>query len=458
MPMSRFKKIIQLELNELSVDIIRELCAEGELPNFKHLLTQWYPRTTTSEEEYELIEPWIQWVTAHTGKAFADHQVFRLGDLSNLQHQQTWEVLSDQGLSCCVIGSMNSTRGSMNKGFFLPDPWGSEEDVYPADLKPLWNFIRLNVQDHNQKVTIFRYAKALASIAKQRLPPVFLAKLAYQVTAQKLTLQPTWKLAALFDEFLFALFEKQLRKEHCFCTLFLNSVAHYQHHYWRNHNQGIFNSEIRSPGIHADDDPVRYGYQVFDELLGRVIKLAHRDTLVVVASGLSQVPYVLKENEGGLCYYRLMNHATFLQALEINFLEVKPLMSRDWLVYFEDDTSAEHYSLILKSLTVDAASLFNVSRHAAHSVFVETRFSSPAGSHTRVHDPIRKKDAMFGDHFALTAIKSGHHRGEGLFFSSAKVFADDTSTDFPLTRLHDLVVKNFSDVASLDKSPTLEKS
>ena len=457
--MNRFKKVIQLELNELSIDVIREMCAAGELPNFNHLLAQWHRRTTTSEEKYELIEPWIQWVTAHTGKSFAAHQVFRLGDLSHLRYQQTWEVLSEQGLSCCVIGSMNTTRGSMDKGFFLPDPWGNEEDVYPPDLRPLWNFIRLNVRDHNQKGTVSKYAKAIISIIRQWLPLPFLMKLATQVVSQKLSLQPTWKLASLFDEFLFAIFEKQLRQGHSFYTIFLNSVAHYQHHYWRNHNPGIFNSEIQSPGISTDDDPVRYGYQVYDKLLGRVMNLADSDTLIVVASGLSQVPYVAKEDSGGLCYYRLIDHAAFLEAMEINHKKIKPLMSRDWLVYFEDESSAEHYLLILKNLITNGTPLFNVSKHSSHSVFVETNFADPIDPLTCIYDPARRKQVVFGTHFMLTAIKSGHHRSEGLFFSSARVFANDRSTHFPLSRLHDLTVSNFLEsTTSPNDSLTLERN
>jgi len=35
---------------------------------------------TLSEEVYEHIEPWIQWVSVHTGKSYAEHKVFRLGD------------------------------------------------------------------------------------------------------------------------------------------------------------------------------------------------------------------------------------------------------------------------------------------------------------------------------------------------------------------------------------------
>ena len=38
---------------------------------------------TRSEQEYELLEPWIQWVSIYTGKTAKEHGVFRLGDIVN---------------------------------------------------------------------------------------------------------------------------------------------------------------------------------------------------------------------------------------------------------------------------------------------------------------------------------------------------------------------------------------
>ena len=50
-----------------------EAYAESEnLENFRWLLNGCRRWHTRAEEDYEKLEPWIQWVTAHTGKTFAE--------------------------------------------------------------------------------------------------------------------------------------------------------------------------------------------------------------------------------------------------------------------------------------------------------------------------------------------------------------------------------------------------
>ena len=53
---------------------------------------------TSSEIEYQNLEPWIQWVSAHTGKDFKDHKIFRLGDIVNSDHEQIFEVIEKKAI------------------------------------------------------------------------------------------------------------------------------------------------------------------------------------------------------------------------------------------------------------------------------------------------------------------------------------------------------------------------
>ena len=57
---------------------------------------------------YEHLEPWIQWVTAHTGLDFAEHGVFRLGDIVARDLPQIWEQLEEKGLRVGAICPMNA--------------------------------------------------------------------------------------------------------------------------------------------------------------------------------------------------------------------------------------------------------------------------------------------------------------------------------------------------------------
>jgi hypothetical protein len=60
-------KVILLELNELSPDLMSRFIDEGELPNFRRLRAQSTLYTTDADEDPPSLQPWIQWITVHTG-------------------------------------------------------------------------------------------------------------------------------------------------------------------------------------------------------------------------------------------------------------------------------------------------------------------------------------------------------------------------------------------------------
>ena len=73
--------MILLALNELNIDLLKGYIAQGYLINFEKILFSGVVKTS-SETQYELLEPWIQWVTVQTGKTYEEHKVFRLGDMA----------------------------------------------------------------------------------------------------------------------------------------------------------------------------------------------------------------------------------------------------------------------------------------------------------------------------------------------------------------------------------------
>lgn len=115
----KYKRVIQLEMNEISQTVINDLISRGKLYNFAKINQEWAFYKTVSEKKYENWEPWIQWVTAHTGKMLAEHKVFRLSDGHNLKHQQIFETLSEHNIESGIVGSMNVIRRNSKGGFFF---------------------------------------------------------------------------------------------------------------------------------------------------------------------------------------------------------------------------------------------------------------------------------------------------------------------------------------------------
>ena len=120
---AQYSRVIQIELNEISLTIVEKLIKKGSLRNFSRINNSWSFTTTSSEQRYEHLEPWIQWISAHTGKSFAEHGIFRLSDAVHLKYPQIWETLSDLGLKSGIVGSMNAVRGRSRGGLFFPAPW-----------------------------------------------------------------------------------------------------------------------------------------------------------------------------------------------------------------------------------------------------------------------------------------------------------------------------------------------
>jgi hypothetical protein len=115
--------LIFLELNEINFDVIQHYIDSGvQLNGFEKLL-RCSSIHTTAENEYELLEPWIQWPSVHTGKTFEEHQIFRLGDFINSSEDQIFEQVENLGLNVGAISPMNASNKLKNPVYFIPDPW-----------------------------------------------------------------------------------------------------------------------------------------------------------------------------------------------------------------------------------------------------------------------------------------------------------------------------------------------
>ena len=104
------KRVLLLELNEINFDAVVAYVNSGVfLPGFQRLLESGIV-TTCAEAEYDLLEPWIQWPSVHTGKTFGEHGVFRLGDFVNSSSDQFFEQLERAGFCVGAVSPMNASN------------------------------------------------------------------------------------------------------------------------------------------------------------------------------------------------------------------------------------------------------------------------------------------------------------------------------------------------------------
>ena len=236
-------KTILLGLNELNFDYIKLYINLGLLPNFKKIFEIQPPIETISENEYKLLEPWVQWVTIHSGKSFKEHNIFRLGDIiNNPQLSQIFEELEAEGCSVGAVSPFNAENRLKNPLFFVPDPWTKTNPSGNWIVNALYQAVHQSVNDNaKSKLKI----KSMISLGIGLLLYVPISRWFHYVKTVLRSKIPGAK-AVVLDSLL-ADVHLTLWKKHKpdFSNLFLNSGAHIQHHYL--FNSKVYKGEFKKP-------------------------------------------------------------------------------------------------------------------------------------------------------------------------------------------------------------------
>ena len=417
--------LLLLELNELNFEYVEHYATEGRLPAFARLLAAHGYQRTRSESVYEQVEPWIQWVSVHTGKSYAEHGVFRLGDGPAAGHAQIWETLERRGLRVGAFSPMNAGNALADPVFFVPDPWTHTTVRAPALMREAYAAICQAVGDNAEgRITGASFARLLAGLAvysrKTRWPRYLTDGLA--------GLRKHWPRAVFLDRFLVDCFLSEWRRSRPhFASLFLNGAAHLQHHYL--FNSAAYRGPHRNPAwyLPASEDPLFAIYRLYDELLGDLPALSPTPRLMI-ATGLHQDPVAEP-----VYYWRLRDHAGFLRALGCRFEAVEPRMSRDFLVRCADASAASAVAGRLASGRMpDGAPVFEVDNRG-DNLFVTLAYP---------HEVKAGTAAVFGDaqvadlarEVVFVALKNAHHNGIGYLLDTG-VRASPAAEPIPLTEI-----------------------
>ena len=423
-------KTILLGLNELNFDYVKYYINQGFLPNFKWMFDIQPPIETTSENDYRLIEPWVQWVTIHSGKSFEDHNIFRLGDIvNNPEISQIFEELEDEGLSVGAVSPFNAENRLRNPAFFIPDPWTKTEPSGNWIVKALYQAVHQSVNDNaKSKLSL----KSMISLCLGLLIYVPLHRWSHY-------LKTIWNLnkpgiKAIILDSLLADVHLYLWKKNKpdFTKLFLNSGAHIQHHYL--FNSKAYGGEIRNPEWYCPHgyDPLIHILLEYDKQIGRLLKF--KDVKIIIATGLHQQPH-----EHLTYYWRLKEHLKFAEVIGVeNLSEIIPRMSRDFLVKFHSELDALNAEKLMNSFyaSKDDKKIFDIDNRGA-SLFVELTYSDDIKENDSIYSKeTNLKLEKFRSFLSFVAIKNGEHNGIGYVTSNIDLKLEDK---IELTSLNSLI-------------------
>jgi len=410
-------------LNEFNPDLISNIA--GTLPKGNYLSKLLACRkiecTTEDQLDSGYLEPWVQWVSIQTGTPSAIHGIKNLGDIMRLKQPQLWERLSKIGKSSIIWGAMNARRGDSDHcQIFLPDPWVFDEPAFPDEIGAFVELPRYLAKNYTS-LSAFRIIKLAGAFLANGFRHAGLQnflKFFWLVARGMAKFGPRNMVFICGFEYLSAAaFCRQAKNlEPDLSFIFLNSLAHVQHHYWKS-------TDIKRLS------EIKFAYATIEKILAlmdRELNLFSPDRRIVVSNGLSQVntsadaPWVL---------YRVRNMDGFLNKLDVSFSRVETLMSYDGHIIFDNLDDMKTARRTLADVHINDVPLLLLEAHPDQlKLFFRIDFSEVIGPETSIS--IGSETLNFGDEIAKVVVRTGKHSQNGVIYHNCSELGVDEMSGF----------------------------
>jgi hypothetical protein len=301
-PLNKPRRVLVLEINEISWDLMKPWLDAGQLPNFRRLRESGaWTKTFTDEPggPEGFLEPWVTWTTFYTGVSYTEHGVkFLEQPPETIRFKRLWEIADEAGKKIGLFGSSNSWPPRPVDGFVVPGSFSPDAQTHPASLQPIQELNLRHTRAHCPGARpVGRWQTFLSGLRLIRLGLNVRTAFAVLKTLLETKRHPEfdWKKVSLQPIVNLAFFKKLYRRTRPdFATFHTNHVAHYQHRFMRAWQPEQFPDATEENEVRRFGDAIRYGYLVADRLIGQFMGLADRqkDVVLCVASSMGQKPYV----------------------------------------------------------------------------------------------------------------------------------------------------------------------
>jgi hypothetical protein len=328
-------KVLLLEFNEINWRVIDRLVAERGrefLPNICHIREQGTWGAPLALEQPPNLDPWVTWVTVHTGTTQAVHGAKVLEqDAATVGAKRSWEYIAEAGRTVGIFGSIGAYPPAPVKGFVIPGPFAPGDDTFPRSLEPIQSLNRRHTRAHGASShadSLAQLMKAGLQLLQLGLKPATCARIARQLVRERVDPHASWRrvmLQPLVNYDFFAALYRRQRPD--FATWHTNHAAHFMHHYWRAWNDaGFAHGSPEEERAHFGE-AVPLGYKLCDELLGRFLGLMDERTVLLVCSSMGQQPFLNAHYREGKVIVRFKDTEEFLRRIEARGVtEVVPTM------------------------------------------------------------------------------------------------------------------------------------
>ena len=432
--MAEKEKLIFWELNEINFDYVNFYIRQGKLKNWKKMIDNHGLFTTTSKEEYDNLQPWIQWPTIRTGLNFNEHRVYRIGDIVNSGVKQHWEILEGEGYNVAAISPINGSNNTKKSSFWIPDPWTDTKVSGNRFVHRFSKALNQLVNDNSQeKMSFFSFIVIIeALITKSQIS----SWKTYFLCCFGAIKKHHWSKVIFLDRLLSDIFISLWKSNHPdFSSLWMNGGAHIQHHYLCS--SAPYEGNLKNPEWYVPKgiDPLLEILEMYDLFLNELMSL--KNSRLIIAVAIKQIPY-----ENPVFYWRLKNHASFLNKIGIKFKKIQPRMSIDFLVEFENEQDLVFAKKTLSSVKSSKGDLiFSEVDETKEGLFVSLTFPSEIQENFNIfiNSKIYKN---FENEVAFVAIKNGHHNDTGYYLDNSRK-PGELENNIPLNNIFSFVMDHF---------------
>ena len=400
------KKKIIIQFNEANFDLIEKYCKKYELPYLSKIINYPSKLITSSEDDYSNLEPWIQWYSFYTGLSFKEHKTFHLGDCLKSNHINFIENIAKKN-SVGVFGSMN-LRPNQNYKIFIPDPWTETES--DKSFNSYYVNLAIKVLVNSNARLKLSYKSIIGLILLIGIPKkINDLNIVFKILFSYMKKSRT-HLASYFDYLYFSYAIKRIKKNNIkFSLIFLNGLAHIQHHYF------LSSENVKSSNpiwYDKGQDQILKSLKIYNDLFKNLNDL--NETEVWVVTGLTQEP-----QEKPIFYWRFKNHMSLInEFLNIN-LKVFTRMTRDFEIEYykeEDKLLIKNFlenSYLLNENKYKSKAFTNIDFSKRNRAFATFAYNGETEKITLCWDNL--KTSLKGK-LDFVAIKNGKHDGNGWVF------------------------------------------
>ena len=337
------KKTIIFEINECDFNFFFYGSKKYNYPKIKKFFEnkKKFKTITNDKKEGLNLDPWVQWVSMHTGTVSKKHKVFRTGQSLKKETSQIWEVLANYGIKSSLWGLFNGVlRNKKNINLFYPDPWNFSQKTHPKNFDSYLKLPRYYALNYpNIKITkIIFYGL------------IFFRKF-FLIKDMKYFLKKILNFTYIFFSSRFASFnlyfildiisllivkDHLIKKKSDLAIIALNSFAHFQHNFWDKKKYE------------------KFYFWYLNEIISQLNVISQNFDKQICLNGFSQ------KKIKSIYYLRIRNNNEFLKILDIKCKKYKSNMTTGATIFFKNLTQKRKAILKLDSVSIFNKKVFEI--------------------------------------------------------------------------------------------------